>query len=455
MGKAFPDRVRGFRGDFSSAPDMVAAIRTEDDIVTVLEVAERVGLSVTPFGGGSSVVGGVEPILQPPHRGTLSLDVGALSAVLEVDRTSLVARIAAGTFGPELERQLGQHEVTFRCFPQSFEFSTLGGWIATRAGGHFATGPTHIDDFVEAVRMVTPKGVFETRRFPSSGAGIDANRFVCGSEGSLGVITEAWMRVRRRPRFRATASVAFQSFDAGVEAVRELSQSGRPLSNCRLLDMMEALINGVARDGSSMLLIGFESASHSQRGPIDEAVRVARRHGGRCELGPQVREGDEAPRAEGSTERWRRSFLDGPYLQDALIRLGLMVDTFETACLWSRFPSLYRQVTEAMNEALVQECGGGIISCRFTHVYPDGPAPYFTFIGQSREGEELEQWAKLKNAASEAVVSSGGTITHHHAVGRTHRPWYEREVVPTVHMALRHLKQNLDPRQIMNPGVLL
>lgn len=453
MGKAYPDRVRGFRGDFSSAPDLVATPANEAELLATFEAAAKLKLSVTPFGGGSSVVGGVEPKLGPGSNGTVSLDLSKFDRVLEVDSVSRLARVEAGVFGPALERQLAEHGLTLRHFPQSFEFSTLGGWIATRAGGHFATGPTHIDDLVHSVRMLAPRGVISTKSFPASGAAVDPNRLVIGSEGVLGVITEAWMRVRPRPAFRASASVQFSEYPAAVACVRELSQSGLSPANCRLLDPMEAMVNGVVFDGSSVLVLGFESASHSMKSAIDEALRITARHHGRCEAGAQLREG-ASERANDAGEAWRRSFLQGPYLQDALIRLGLVADTFETACTWSRFDALYAGVTGAMNEALQKQCGGGVVSCRFTHVYPDGPAPYFTFIGKGREGAELEQWQALKRAASDAVTAHGGTITHHHAVGRTHRPWYEREVPAPFLDVLRAAKKTLDPDALLNPGVL-
>ncbi len=459
MGKAYPDRVRGFRGDFSTAPDLVATPATEAELLIVLESAERHHLSVTPFGGGSSVVGGCEPRSSPGKRGTISLSLAKLGSVTELDSTSRLARIQAGAFGPALERELAAHGFSLRFFPQSFEYSTLGGWIATRAGGHFATGPTHIDDLVHSVRMVTPRGIVQTGPFPSSGAGVDPKRLVLGSEGTLGVITEAWMRVRPRPTFRASASVSFSEYSAAVAATRDLAQSGLEPANCRLLDPMECLINGVALDGSAVLVLGFESATRSMKASLEEALRITSRHQGRCAAGIQLRDQPDSPgaepdRAADAAETWRRSFLQGPYLQDALIRLGLLAETFETACTWSRFEALHAKVTGTMTEALERECGGGVIGCRFTHVYPDGPAPYFTFIGKARVGEELEQWARLKRVASEAVTSSGGTITHHHAVGRTHRPWFEKEVPPPFLEVLRAAKQTVDPLAVLNAGVL-
>ena len=448
MGKAYPDRIRGFRGDYASAPDLVATPADERELSLALEIADRERLSVTPFGGGSSVVGGVEPTLGPNHRGALSLDLSRLGKLLELDDVSQTARLEAGVFGPALEQQLGARGFTLRHFPQSFEFSTLGGWIATRAGGHFATVLTHIDDLVQSVRMVTPRGLYETKTFPASGAGVDPNRLVIGSEGTLGVITEAWMRVRPRPTFRAGASVHFEDFERAVEATRAIAQSGLSPSNCRLLDAQEAMINGVA--SSSVLVLGFESADHPLDAWIDRAVAIAESFGGTCPRGKTsgARPGDAA-------ESWRASFLKGPYLQDAMIRLGIIADTFETACTWRAFPALYASVTEAMREGLERLCGGGLVTCRFTHVYPDGPAPYFTFLGRAKKGGELEQWGELKTIAGDALAKAGGTITHHHAVGRTHRPWYDRERPALFAASLRAVKRELDPSGLLNPGVLI
>ncbi|MEM7435590.1 MAG: FAD-binding oxidoreductase, partial [Myxococcota bacterium] len=222
-GKNYRDVVRGFRGDFSSAPDLVAMPKSESDVAAVLDWASGASVVVVPYGGGTSVVGGIEGETGEGNHGVLSLDLGRLNRVLEVERSSMSARIQAGVLGPSLESQLGEQGLTLRHFPQSFEFSTLGGWIATRAGGHFATVYTHIDDLVQSTRMVTPHGVMESRRLPGSGAGPSPDRMVLGSEGTLGVITEAWMRVRPRPDAKATATAHFQDFERAVGAVRALS----------------------------------------------------------------------------------------------------------------------------------------------------------------------------------------------------------------------------------------
>jgi alkyldihydroxyacetonephosphate synthase len=455
LGKSYVDRVRGLRGDFSSAPDLVAFPRTEADVVTVLEVAEAQRLAVIPFGGGSSVVGGVEPTLGPRHRGAVTVDLSRLSRVREVDDVSRVARVQAGVLGPDLEKQLAAHGFTLRHYPQSFEFSSLGGWLATRAGGHFATVYTHIDELTQAVRLLTPRGVVETPRVPAHGAGPDANRLIIGSEGTLGIITEAWMRVRPRPVFRGSAAVHFEDFSPAVDATRAIAQSGLFPANCRLLDAQEALLNGVAGDGSCVLLLGFESAEASVAPFLERAVALAEAHGGACPRGPRLTEGVSTVLGGDAADSWRAAFLRGPYLQDAMIRLGVIADTFETACTWKAFPALHAHVTQAVQQALERVCGQGLVTCRFTHVYPDGPAPYFTFLGRAKRGGEVEQWAELKRAASDAVAKWGGTITHHHAVGRVHRPWYDCERPALFATALSAVKRAWDPSGILNPGVLI
>jgi alkyldihydroxyacetonephosphate synthase len=444
-GRSFRDLVRAFRRDYAHAPDLVAFPRDERDVTSVLEWCSGAGAAAIPFGGGSSVAGGVEPDVGEGYGGAVSVDLRHLEGVLEVDGVSRVARIAGGTLGPAVEAQLKPHGLTLRHFPQSFEWSTLGGWIATRSGGHYATLHTHIDEFVEALRVVTPRGVLETRRLPASGAGPSPERLFCGSEGTLGVITEAWMRVQPRPGFRAGASVYFADFPAAVNATRALARSGLNPSNCRLLDHDEALLSGSGDGSRSILVLGFESADHELGPWLARALEIATGHGG--ELPDDEREDAAAI--------WRASFLRGPHIRDGMAQLGLIHETFETAVTWDRFDALHDGVQAAVRRALDETCGGGAMSCRFAYVYPDGPAPYYSVYAPGRPGQELEQWDAIKAAASEAIVALGGTITHHHAVGRDHRPWYLREVPELFTAALQATKAELDPSGIMNPGVLL
>ncbi|MCB9540699.1 MAG: FAD-binding oxidoreductase [Myxococcales bacterium] len=461
-GRSFPDQVRAFGGDFAPAPDAVARPRDEREVEALLEWASGAGVALVPFGGGTSVVGGVE-CDGARHAGVVTLDLGALNAVLEVDDVSRLARIQAGALGPAIEAGLAPHGLTLRHFPQSFEFSTLGGWIATRAGGHFATLYTHIDDLVAGLRMITPgAGVYATRRLPGSGAGPSPDRLALGSEGTLGVITEAWMRVRPRPRWRASVAAHFTDFEAAVAATRALAQSGLYPSNCRLLDRREAALNQVAFDGTDVLLVGFESADHPLDAPMRRAVELLRDHGGALPRPPTLRDAGAAGR-DATAGQWRAAFLDAPYLQSTLLSLGYVVDTFETACTWQDFPALHAEIVDRVRGAMKAHCGGGRLSLRFTHVYPDGPAPYYTFIapgadlppGADRRYAQLERWAAVKRAASEALIAHGATITHHHAVGRVHRPWYDRQRSGAFAAALRGAKDALDPAGVMNPGVLL
>jgi len=454
-GRAFPDLARGLAGDFTRAPDLVAFPRDEGDIERILAWAGGADVAVIPYGGGTSVVGGVEAALPRPYAGVVSLDLGRLDRVLEVDAVSRLARVQAGTTGPALEEQLGAHGLTLRHYPQSFEHSTVGGWIATRAGGHFATVYTHIDDLVAGTRMITPAGVFETRPLPGSGAGPSPDRLVLGSEGALGVITEAWLRVRPRPVHRASATVRFAEWGAAVDAVRAVAQAYLFPTNCRLLDRREAALNMVGKGDAHLLLLGFESAEHPVGGLLEHALALTRRHGGACPGGPTLRDAGAKGRAR-EADAWRGAFLEAPYLFSALVALGAVVDTFETAVPWARFPALHAAVVGNVREAMARVSGAkGLLTCRFTHVYPDGPAPYYTFITAARPGEELAQWAAIKEAASEALLAHGATITHHHAVGRTHRPWYGRQAPRLFTTALAAVKGTLDPHGILNPGVLL
>ena len=276
-----------------------------------------------------------------------------------------------------------------------------------------------------------------------------------GSEGTLGVITEAWMRVLPRPRYRSRASVLFDDFERAACAVRAVAQSGLHPSNCRLLDRREALLNRVVSDGSSVLILGFEAADLSVRDRLAQALRLAEELGGRCPDGALHREPGDRSRRDDAAGAWRQAFFDGPDLQSSLVSLGVLADPFETACTWDRFPALHQAVIRNVRVAMKEACGAGFLSCRFTPVYPDGPAPYSTFIAPARRGGELEQWAEIKRAASETLLEHGATITHHHAVGRTHRPWYERQAPAPFLDVLRAAKRTLDPEGILNPGVLI
>ena len=473
LGKAYRDVVRGFRGEFPNPPDLVAYPESAEDVDLVLNFCADEKAAAIPFGGGTSVVGGVEPRALEEYRGVVSIDMRRMDRVLEVDPVSMAARIQAGATGPGLEDQLREHGLTLRHFPQSFEYSTLGGWIATRAGGHFATLYTHIDDLVESIRAVTLDGEWESRRLPGSGAGPSPDRMLLGSEGILAVIVDAWVRVRERPNEKVSAAIAFDDFASGADAVREISQAGLYPSNCRLLDAVESDTSSAGPPGKAILVLGFESAHHPVEDSLALAIDAATAHGGEPgevkrqsaeEPGPGARRDAPAPATPGDdpVNAWRHAFLFAPYLRDSLVACGILSDTFETAITWDRFPDFHAEVMERARSAVAEASGGPAegpgsprISCRFTHVYPDGPAPYYTVLAQARRGDEATQWDEIKAAVSETVIDAGGTITHHHAIGRDHRPWYDRQRPGPFADALRAAKRELDPTGILNPGVLI
>ncbi len=459
-GRAYRDILRGFRGDFASAPDLVAYPTSADEVRRVLDWASDAKVAVVPYGGGTSVVGGVECPRRDREEaglnGVVAMNMARLDAVDEIDPRSRLARIGAGARGPALERKLGEHGLTLRHFPQSFEFSTLGGWIATRAGGHFATLYTHIDDLVASIEAVSPVGALKSWTLPGSGAGPSPDRFLLGSEGTLGAITAATVRVRPRPRYKASATAVFATFEAAAVAARMLVQSDLHPTNCRVLDPREAGLNGVDGAGRAVLIVGFESDDHPLEPWMSRALELVNDAGGACEAPVRyVAPGADGQRSSQGADTWRSAFIDAPYMQTNFVSMGIIIDTFETACTWSGFDALHADMIREVRDVMKRVAGRAFLSCRFTHVYPDGPAPYYTFACPARRGAELQQWAEIKAAASEVLMRHEATITHHHAVGRTHRPWYERQAPSVFLTALSAAKRALDPSGVMNPGALI
>ena len=453
FGQSQPDSIRIFARDFAHAPDVVAYPRDEADVAALLEWAGEAGAALVPFGGGSSVVGGVTPDIGNGFAGTVTLDMSRMNRVLEVDPVSRAARIQGGARGPELEAGLKPHGMTLRHFPQSFQHSTLGGWIATRSGGHFATLYTHIDDLVESVSVVTPAGRMESRRLPGSGAGPSPDRLVLGSEGALGIITEAWVRLQGRVAFKATAGFRFADFLQAAGAVRAIAQAGLFPANVRIVDGVELAVNGAGDGSFTLLVVSFESADHPVEPWMDRAVECARDHGGSPDV--DWRANPDA-HLKGAVGAWRDAFIRMPYNRENLTPRGIISDTFESAITWDRFESFYHAVKDATQQAIREATGQeGAVSCRFSHAYPDGPAPYFAFHCAGHPGSMLEQWRDIKRAVSDAVIDNGGTITHHHAIGRDHQPWYEKQRPGLFGDILARAKAHLDPHGILNPGVLV
>lgn len=452
-GKSFPDSARSILGDFSSPPDYVAFPDTQNEITSILDWASENNVAVIPYGGGSSVCGGVETNVGSDYAGVISLDMKNINSILEIDKTSRTALIEGGILGPHLEAQLKEHDLTMRHYPQSFEFSSLGGWIATRSGGHYATLYTHIDDFVESLKMITPSGSFETRRLPGSGAGPSPDRFAIGSEGIMGVITEASMRLQNRPTFRSSCTVEFINYEDALKALRLISQSGLFPSNCRLLDANEALFNGAGDGKGHLLILAFESADHDKKASLERALEIAKDNKGNFEVPSQ----DSQAHRSGSSGTWRNSFIKAPYLRESFTRRGIIQDTFETSITWDKSKDFIQDVKDDTSKAILEITGKpSLVTCRITHSYPDGLAPYFTFGAYATPSTMIDTWKEIKCATNEICVSKGGTVTHHHAVGRDHRPnGYDVQRDDLFSKVLIEAKAALDPKGIMNPGVLI
>jgi alkyldihydroxyacetonephosphate synthase len=458
-GRGYVDLAHLRNGALEAAPDAVVMPADTDALRRVMDVCAAEGIAIVPFGGGTSVVGGVEP-LRGSHGRVISLDLGALRDV-EVDERSLTARLGAGLRGPEAEAALGRHGLTLGHFPQSFEYATIGGFAATRSAGQASSGYGRFDALVNSVRLVAPAGELATLETPHTAAGPALRELVVGSEGVLGVIPDVTVRVRPAPRARRYEAWMAESFEAGSEIVRALAQGpGLPeiirvsdeeetegtlaLSGPRGLGggLFDRYLGLRGRREGALVIVGFEGDEES----------VARR---RALTVRALRKGSAAYLGQAAGRAWEHGRFQGPYLRDVLMGMGAMVETLETSHAWRSFAELHRAVGAAIRGALAEQGTPGLVFCHLSHAYADGASLYFTFISRARRGAELEQWAAVKRAASEAIVAQGGTITHHHAIGRDHAPYMESEVGRTGIDVLRAVKGRLDPAGIMNPGKLL
>lgn len=459
-GKSYPDLVRVRSGDLSTAPDAVVAPSSPEQVSAVLEACVAAGVAVIPFGGGTSVVGGVDA-LRGSHNSAISLDLSQLDRVLALDPHSLTATLEAGILGPDLERRLAAEDLTLGHFPQSFEFSTVGGWVATRSAGQASTGYGRIDEMLEAVEMKTPSGPWGTRDVPASAAGPSLRELIVGSEGVLGVITSATLAVRPLPESRHYEAWSFKSFAEGAEAFRAMEQAGASPDVARLSDEEETrLSKALGSSGSFTEKAGnryLAARGHGEaclaftgfEGTPDD---VARRRGRTAEL---LRAGGALSLGERPGRSWLRGRFAAPYLRDDLLDRGVMVETLETATTWSGLAGLYAAVRGALVDTLAARGTPPLVMCHVSHLYASGASLYFTYIARQEPGAELDQWRAVKQAAGDAILANGGTITHHHAVGRDHAPWMEAEVGSLGLDVVRAVKERVDPSGIMNPGKLL
>lgn len=459
-GKGYPDLVRMRAGEPEGAPDAVIYPESHEQLRAVLALCARSSLAVVPFGGGTSVVGGVAP-LRGEHRGVLALDMGRMASVLDLDVESATVTVQGGARAPALERRLRARGLTLGHFPQSYEYVSLGGCAATRSAGQASTGYGAIDKLVLGLRLAAPASEIQLPALPASAAGPSLRQLLVGSEGTLGVISELSLRVRAAPQERLYEGAFFEDFAAGQQTLRALAREHCLPDVARVSDEAETRMS-LALAGSGGLkgrlgrayigargyrqgclaILGFEGSAEDVAFRRRRALAVVRANGGLA-----------VGRSPG--EAWRKGRFSAPYLRDELLTLGVMVETLETATQWSKLRALHRGVGEAISHALSRGGTPGLVMCHISHVYETGASLYFTFVARQREGDELGQWHAVKQAAGDAILAGGGTITHHHAVGRDHLPWMEREVGAGGVAALRALKAELDPAGVMNPGKLL
>jgi alkyldihydroxyacetonephosphate synthase len=458
-GRSYPDLLRLRSGDGSGAPDGVVYPASEDEVATLLAACAAAGVAVVPFGGGTSVVGGVEG-LRGSHEAVVALDLARLDS-LETDRTSLTATIGAGLPGRTAEARLQSRGFTLGHFPQSFEFGTVGGYVATRSAGQASSGYGRIDEMVRGVRCVAPAGTLEAKPVPATAAGPSLLQLLVGSEGAFGVITEATLSVRPLPAESRYESWSFRSFEEGCDAFRAMEQTHVAPDVARLSDAPETRMamamsshgGVVERLGRAYLARrGHGSGSIAIIGWEGEPGDVARRA---ADTRRALREGGGLALGKGPGESWLRNRYLGPYQRDELLGRGMIAETLETATSWSNLGALHAAIHRALRETLAGRGTPPIVAAHVSHMYPSGASLYFTFLARAQRGEELEQWAAAKRAAMEAIVATGGTITHHHAVGRDHAEWLEAEIGELGVEALRAVKERLDPAGIMNPGKLL
>jgi alkyldihydroxyacetonephosphate synthase len=459
-GKGYPDLVRLRSGRVDEAPDAVVFPTSDDQVAAVLAVCGREGIAIVPFGGGTSVVGGVAPV-RGRHHAVIALDLRSLDGLRRVDRESLTAWVGAGTRGPALEAELAAHGLTLGHYPQSFEYVTLGGCAATRSAGQASTGYGRIDELIRGLELRAPAGALAVAALPASAAGPSLRELVVGSEGSFGVITELALAVRPRPEATHYEGMFFETFEQGAQALRLVAQERRAPDIARLSDEEETRLSlalagtgglkaaagrGYIRArgyaGGCLAILGWEGEAEDVGRRRNDSLTMLRRAGG-------------LPLGTSPGRAWAAGRFAAPYLRDDLLDHGVMVETVETAAQWSGLHDLHRAVAGALREALTGWGTPPLVMCHISHLYESGASLYFTFLARQDDDRAIEQWWAAKSAASEAIVGNGGTITHHHAVGRDHAPWLGREVGGLGLDVLRAVKQRLDPTGIMNPGKLL
>ncbi|MFF8833390.1 FAD-binding oxidoreductase [Streptomyces sp. NPDC015131] len=446
-GKSTPDLLRIRAGEVDDIPAAVLLPASHDEVLAVLRVCAEHQVGAVPFGGGTSVVGG----LAPERTVFVALDLRRMDALLDLDEVSRTATLQPGLRAPAAEALLNARGYTLGHFPQSFEWATVGGFAAARSSGQASAGYGRFDEMVLGTTVATPEGTWEAGRAPRSAAGPDLRQLVLGSEGAFGVITAVTVRIRPLPRERHYEGWRFASFEAGAAALRRIAQDGPRPTVLRLSDETETFIGlaqpdriGSADAGGTsgcLAVVGYEgtaAANEACRAGVHEALLAAG--------------GEYAGREPG--DRWAHGRYNAPYLRDALLDAGAFAETLETAAFWSAIPALYQDVRQALTTALTEAGTPPLVMCHISHVYENGASLYFTVV--SAQGKDpVAHWAPAKHAANEAILAAGGTISHHHGVGTDHRDWYAREAGPLGVRVLQAVKAEVDPAGVLNPGILV
>ena len=464
-GKSYPNLLMARRGFIQQAPDLIVSPRSHDDVVHVIELANKHNVCVVPFGGGTNIVGGVDP-RDNAERMIVSLDMRQMNKLISVDKKSNIATIEAGALGPKMEKDLQEQGYSLGHYPDSFEYSTLGGWLATRSAGMQSDEYGKIEDMVVCLKMVTPAGTIVTRAVPASSAGPDLNMLMVGSEGVLGVITEATMRVHPAPEVKDYRGFLFKNFEEGVACIREMIERKFLPSMVRLQDEgetelafnmkapkkgLEGVINkGVKaylkRAGYSkpcIMVVGWEGYAESIIDRRDQCLQILKKF-------------HAFPLGKSVGTSWSKDKFNMPYLRDYVMDRAVMCDVSETGATWTNILPLHTETLRAIKQKFAEDHdGAGYVGCHISHTYQTGSCLYFTYAARQQPGRELEQYYDYKARVTDAFMRTGGTLSHHHAIGYEHMPWMEAEVSATGVEALRALKAKLDPKGILNPGKLI
>ncbi|MFC4376999.1 FAD-binding oxidoreductase [Nocardia halotolerans] len=446
-GKSTPDLLRRREPTPQDAPDAIVCPADHTQVLELLRYCAEHGIAVVPFGGGTSVVGGVDPV-RGHFRTVIALDLRRLDTLTDVDPVSGTATLGAGLTGPQAEELLGEHGLSLGHFPQSFEFASIGGFAATRSSGQASAGYGRFDDMVQRLAIATPQGTLELGRAPASAAGPDLRELFVGSEGVLGIITAVTVRVHPVPETTAYQGWSFPDFATGAAALRQVVQAGAAPTVLRLSDEAETGLN-LARSAD----VGGA--------PVSGCLAITTVEGSAEHVAARSREASELLTAAGGTalgeapaRQWEHGRFAAPYLRDALLDVGVLCETLETATSWANLATLKAEVTAALTDSLGAQGTPALVMCHISHTYPTGASLYFTVVAKQLD-DPLAQWRIAKSAAGDAIVAAGATITHHHAVGADHRPWMSAEVGDLGVRVLRAVKRELDPAGVLNPGKLM